>query len=111
VLGEDQVVLRYYDGEFRIYGTPWQAHEGLCAPLGVLLDKLFFLERAVTTPLSSLSAGAGVAHLLRTAFVPYYRPDAVTAILDRLALLGEQVPFHTLACRLGSDVLAQIHCA
>ena len=54
------------------------------------------------------SPPAGVARLLQTAFIPYYRPAAVAAILDRLALLAEHVPFHTLSYQLGEDVLELI---
>jgi hypothetical protein len=50
----------------------------------------------------------GVARLLQTAFVPYYRPAAVSGILDRQALLSEQVPFYSLSYPLGADVLGLI---
>jgi len=108
VLGEDQVVLRYLQGRFWIYGTPWHENPAMCAPLGVPLEKMFFLQRTGKDGVAACTPADGVARLLQTAFVPYYRPKAVSAILDRLALLAEQVPFYSLRYHLGSDALSLI---
>lgn len=108
VLGEDQVILRYIDGHFTIYGTPWHLNPDLCSPLGAPLEKLFFLDREAPHPLAAIAPFDGVTRLLQTAFIPYYRPKAVSAILDRLAILAEAVPFYTLGYRLGDDPLALI---
>jgi len=108
VLGEDQVILRYLDGRFWIYGTPWHVNPDLCSPLGVPLEKLFFLNRDASQPLAAVAPSDGVTRVLQTAFIPYYRPEAVSAILDHLALLAETVPFYTLAYQLGDDPLALI---
>ena len=105
VLGEDQVVLRYLDGRFWIYGTPWHLNPAMCAPLGVPLEKLFLLDRSAPPGAAPCSPADGVTRLMQTAFVPYYRPAAVSAIMDRLALLAQQVPFRTLSYRLGTDPL------
>lgn len=104
VLGEDQVILRYVEGQFWMYGTPWHLDPSMCSPRGVPLEKLFFLDRAAGEGVEPLAPSDGVARLLQTAFIPYYRSEAVAAILDRLALLAEEVPFYTLSYELGTDV-------
>jgi hypothetical protein len=104
VLGEDQVIVRYLNGRFVVYGTPWHTDPALYAPQGVPLKKLFLLDRTAVTGAAQCPSVDGITRLLQTAFVPYYRPLAVTAILDRLALLAEQVPFYTLNYQLGVDV-------
>jgi hypothetical protein len=104
VLGEDNLVLRLLDGRFWIFGTPWHLCPARCDPLGVPLDRLFFPDRMAGHGILPLPPLEGIARLLQTAFVPYYRPEAVARILDRLALLAERVPFFTLGYRLGSDV-------
>jgi len=108
VLGEDQVILRYLGGRFFIYGTPWHVSPDLCAPLGVPLEKLFFLDRTAAQLVAPVAPFDGVTRLLQTAFVPYYRPAAVTAILGRLSLLADHVPFYTLSYRLGDDPMPLI---
>lgn len=90
VLGEDQLAMRYLQGRFWIYGTPWHEREGFCSPLGVPLEHLYVLDREAPRPLASLAPSAAITRVLQTAFVPYYRPAAVAAMLDRLALLADR---------------------
>ena len=108
VLGEDNLVLRYLEGRFWIFGTPWHRDPAACSPDGVPLEKLFFLDRTAAPGVAPLPPVRGTELLLQTAFVPYYRPAAVATILDRLALLAERVPFYTLSHRLGAGVMALV---
>ncbi len=105
LLGEDSLVLRTLDDGFRIFGTPWHIDAARCAAADAPLAKLFFLDRSVPAGVEPLSPTDGVARLLQTAFIPYYRPEAVARILDTLARLAERVPFYTLSYRLGDDPL------
>jgi hypothetical protein len=103
VMGEDNLVLRYREDRFWIYGTPWHLDPARCSPVGAPLEKLFFLDRSAATGVRPCAPADGIARLLQTAFVPYYRPEAVARIVDKLARLAERVPFYTLSYRLGSD--------
>jgi len=108
LLGEDNLVLRWLEDQFWIYGTPWHLNPAHCSPQGAPLEKLFFLDRTAPHGVAPCAPLDGVARLLQTAFVPYYRPQAVSGILERLALLAQQVPFYTLSYQLGADVLRMI---
>jgi hypothetical protein len=104
VLGEDQVILRYLEGRFWIYGAPWHENPAMCSPLRVPLEKLFFLDRTGSQGAVPCKSLDGVTRLLQTAFIPYYRPELMPNILDRFDLLAKQVPFYLLNYALGSDV-------
>jgi len=108
VLGEDQVILRYIDGAFWIFGTPWHMTPSMCSPRGVKLEKLFFLNRNQKAGLSTLSPISGMAQILKTAFIPYHFSEDVPLIMDRLSLLSEKVPFHSFSYQLGTDPLPYI---
>lgn len=108
VLGEDQVILRYLEGKFWIYGTPWHMDARMCSPRGVPLERMFFLERDGEQRLERLNPVEGVTRVLQTAFIPYYRPEVIQLIMDRLAMLSRQVGFHKLSYKLGTDVLGVI---
>lgn len=108
ILGEDQVILRYLEGEFWIFGTPWHINPDRCSPQGVPLEKIFFLNRLNQKPVSPITSFPGITQLMQTAFIPYYRPDKVNSLLDRLTLLAEQVQMHTLAFKLGTNILPEI---
>lgn len=108
VLGEDQVILRYVDGKFWIYGTPWHEHVEMCSPVGVPLKKIFFLDREIEPHIKMVSPSEGMIQILQTAFVPYYLHDKIQLIMEQLTLLGEAIPFFSLKYKLGSDILPSI---
>lgn len=105
VLSEDQAILRCAEDRFWIYGTPWHENPSRACPAGVPLSKLFFLDRTAAPGVAPCRPAEGIGRLLQTAFIPYYSRDGVTRILDSLARLAEQVPFYTLSCGLGADIL------
>jgi len=105
VLGEDQVILRYIDGQFWIYGTPWHLDPAMCSPRGAPLEKLFFLDRHNKPGVKPISQLEGITRIMQTAFIPYYQPAWVSGILEQLALLAAQVPFYVFSHQLGTDPL------
>lgn len=103
VFGEDQVVLRFIDGEFWLFGSPWHFYSSLFAPDGVRLKGLFFLDGKGKTDSLLLEPLRGVSGIMQTAFIPYYDPAAVERIMDRLGQLSELVPFQTFGFDLNED--------
>ena len=108
VLGEDQVVLRFLEGSFWIFGAPWHLNPDMCSPEGVPLEKLFFLDRSLEPGASQIDPVEGVTRILQTAFIPFYQPAWMPGILEHLELLSQQVPFHTLSYQLGTDPIQLI---
>ena len=108
ILGEDQVIVRLKDGRFWVYGTPWHINPQMCSPNGAPLESLFFLEKDGSNRINSVSSIEGVRSIMQTAFIPYYRSDALPAILDRIVLLSESVQFMSLSYKLGTDVWSLI---
>lgn len=108
VLGEDNVIVRYLEGRFLLYGTPWHTNPARCAPGGVPLQKLFLLDRKAEPGVRSVTRLEGIQRVLQDSFIPYYNHTGVGRILDTLGHLAEQVPFYSLSYSLGSDVLRLI---
>jgi hypothetical protein len=104
ILGEDQVILRYLENRFWIFGTPWHVRPWMCSPYGTPLEKLFFLDRDSAQGVKAISPIEGITRILQTAFIPYYRNELVPGILDRLAELTGRVPVYSLNYQIGSDV-------
>jgi hypothetical protein len=108
VLGEDQVILRYREDQFWVYGTPFHTNPARCSPGGVPLSKLFFLDRALGHRVEPCGRMPGMEHLLQDAFIPYYNRAGTERILNTLTLLAEQVPLYMLGFHMGADVLMLI---
>ena len=105
LLGEDQIILRYLDGQFWIFGTPWHESPERCSPIGVPLEKIFFLQKQGENVVQNISPFDGFTRLMQTAFIPYYRPEAVKAIMTTLTRLSETIPYKGLSFKLGTDPL------
>ncbi len=108
VLGEDQVILRKLGDDFWLFGTPWHENRNLCSHIGAPLEKIYFLEQQDSQSVEEVTPTDGVARLLQTAFIPYYHPKLVDRLLERLALLSEQIPLRQLSYNLGTNVLEMI---
>jgi hypothetical protein len=104
LLGDDNLALRYLDGQFWIYGTPWHQNASMCAPGGVPLEKIFFLDKAGDPGIYSLNPTEGISRILQTAFVPYYRSETLPGILRRMDQLTDHVSFYRLSYQLGANV-------
>lgn len=103
ILGEDTIILRYLDGGFRIFGTPWHLDPDFCSPAGVPLEKMFFLDRFKQNGINLAPNTVGISQVLQTAVIPYYHPVGLSKVLDNLVLLSGLVPFFNFSYRLGAD--------
>ncbi|MGI6740023.1 MAG: hypothetical protein ACOX7C_00840 [Brevefilum sp.] len=108
ILGEDQVILRYLDGEFWIFGTPWHERPDRCSPAGAPLKKVYFVDRSLAPGIQPITPSEGTQRILQTAFIPYYLPERLPQIFDRLSLLGQTIPFFLIHYALGSDLSSHI---
>jgi hypothetical protein len=103
VLGEDQVILRYINNRFWIYGTPWHLDCEMCDPGGAPLEKVFVLTREGEPRITKCRPVEGVTSILETAVIPYYNPNWVSLILNHLDLLAQRIPFYLLRYQLESN--------
>lgn len=103
ILGEDQIILRYLEDRFWVFGTPWHLDPTMCSPQGAPLEKLFFLDRSQSTQLKEIKPMDGMKSLLQNAFIPYYRQEWIPAIMDRFEKLIKIVPCFLLSYQLGTD--------
>lgn len=103
ILGEDNIVLRYINNQFWIFGTPWHLNIKMCSPREALLEKIFFLDRAIDPGIVDCDSTQGITRILQTAFIPYYRPESLPGILEKLNLLTTHAAFGITHYKLGSD--------
>jgi hypothetical protein len=108
VLGEDTVVARRIEGRFVLFGTPWHTDPARCAPGGVPLHKVFFLDRTVKPGVCPIQPLEAIQRVLQNALIPYYNRAGVARIMDALVRMADETPFFSLSYRLGSDVLGLI---
>jgi hypothetical protein len=111
ILGEDTLILRYLDGQFWLFGTPWHLDPDFCSPMGATLEKLFFLDRSKPNGINLAPPIDGISQVLKTAVIPYYHPVWLARIMENLVLLSGLVPFFEFSYQLGADAWELIRAA
>ena len=106
ILGEDNIIIRNINGHFRIFGTPWHHNPKMCSASSAKLERVYFLDRSIEPGVIECDPLQGITRILQTAFIPYYRPNTISGILDRLHALSSRVPFLLAHYQLGTDPLA-----
>jgi hypothetical protein len=92
VLSDDRIILRYQDGVFWMYGTPWHGESQLAAAERTELSRIFVLGRGKQNELVPLSPAEAVSQLFARSFVPFYEPAALGYTLELLQRIAEAVP-------------------
>jgi hypothetical protein len=97
VLSDDRTMVRYIDGEFRMYGTPWHGEAKFGSPRGVKLEKIFFLRHSQKNAVQPLSVNRSVLKLLQCSFPPYWDAAGMEFTMGFFEELTTRVPCHELA--------------
>lgn len=90
VLADDLIILRYEEGRFIAYGTPWRGGPGLSSPTSAPLARIYLIYHSKTNQLAPLPAGARLAaRLFNHSYPPYWLKEGLAAhvgLIERLAL-------------------------
>jgi len=111
VLNDDRIVLRWKDGRFWMYGTPWHGDLVAVSPGGVPVEKVFFLRHAETNVLVPRTGAAASSMLLARAFPPLWDAEGMRFTLDFCARLTAEVPCYELGFVPDRTVLDLVRCA
>ncbi len=97
VINGDKPIVRYLDGSFFAYGTPWCGKEGLGANACVPLKAICFLERDNENSIARISSEDAVSKLFYQVLVPddIENLDSLIALLDSTLA---SVSCHILKC-------------
>lgn len=101
-LNDDKPVLRYLDGQWMAYGTPWSGKHDLSSPRGVPLGGIAFLERGDENQISRMGADEAVPRLLYQSLWRLQQQQMETQLMlvDKLV---RQTPIWRLICRNEDD--------
>jgi hypothetical protein len=96
IVSDDRVVVRWIDGEWRMYGTPWHGEAELSSPLSAPLAAIHLLVQAAQTELVALSPAHAAASLFGCTFPPFYDTAAIEYTLETLARIVADLPVRAL---------------
>ncbi|MEA2162304.1 MAG: hypothetical protein QOK37_431 [Thermoanaerobaculia bacterium] len=96
IVSDDRVIVRFTDGEWRMFGTPWHGEAKLSAQASAPLAAIYLLTQARQTELIALPPAQAAAALFSCAFPPFYHAGAVAFTLACLERLVQEIPVRRL---------------
>jgi hypothetical protein len=96
IVSDDRVIVRFVDGEWRMFGTPWHGEAELSSPLSAPLGAIHLLVQASRTELVTLPHAHAAAALFGCTFPPFYDEAAVSFTLECLDRIVRELPVRAL---------------
>lgn len=92
VLSDDRIILRFENGQVRMFGTPWHGDAGLALADSADLSGIYLLEHGSRNTLTPLPAGRAAAELFARSFVPHHSAEGLQSTLHFLDRMTHEVP-------------------
>ena len=105
VLGDECIIVRRVEHQYRVYGTPWTGQDRVACPGGVPLERIFFIQHADEDAVSRKGWISTVESLLTQVFSTFYDRAAMQYTLDFCSELGRRVPGYDLRFVPTSEVV------
>jgi hypothetical protein len=96
IVSDDRVIVRFVDGEWRMFGTPWHGEAELSSPQSAPLGAIHLLVQASRTELVSLPPAQAAAALFGCTFPPFYDAGALRFTLECLDRIVRDLPVRAL---------------
>ncbi|MBO5415700.1 MAG: hypothetical protein J6A83_03645 [Clostridia bacterium] len=102
IINGDKPIVRYIDGDFIAYGTPWCGKEGFAVNDSVPLRALCFIERSPTNSIERIPAADAVLRVFHQILTPRDAAtvDALFPLLDETL---KKVPCYLLKCNMDDE--------
>ena len=100
VVNGDKPIIKYENGEFFAYGTPWAGKEGWQTNSKTNLKKICFLERGMENKVVTENKKNSLSALLSQIYIPKNNNLYLLNILDITDKLIENTEFYRLRCNM-----------
>ena len=102
IINGDKPIIRYKDGQFIAYGTPWCGKEGFSVNDSVPLNALCFIERAEANSIDKMPAAEAVTRLFNQILIPNDM-ETVNKLFPLLDKTLTTVPCYLLKCNMDTE--------
>lgn len=98
IINDDKPALRYIDGRWMVYGTPWSGKHDLSMPVGVPLGGIAVLRRGERNAIWPMAAEEAIPAVLSQC-LRFAHKGCMRRQMELLDKLLREVPIWLLACR------------
>lgn len=96
IVSDDRVIVRFVEGEWRMFGTPWHGEAELSAAVSAPLAAIHLLMQAPRTELVALPPAHAAASLFACTFPLFYDAPSLAFTLECLDRIVRDIPVRTL---------------
>jgi hypothetical protein len=99
ILSDDRIILREWENQLWMHGTPWHGEAGFAAAGKVPIDRIFVLAHGSRNEIVPLSRSQAVGELFARSFPPFHGHRPLDSTLAYLHQIADTVPcylFHFL---------------
>jgi hypothetical protein len=103
VFNDDKPALRFLDGQWYAYGTPWCGKDGINQNMRVPLAGICFLEKGQENAISLLSPKEAVPHIISQTMYRFKKSENTQLFLKNLDRLVMSIPMFYLVNRADAE--------
>lgn len=109
IINDDKPALRYIDGKFYVYGTPWSGSSSLNENVKLPLKAICFLEQGNENSIQLITDKLEILEKVMTQTLRktnYQKTEKLLSLLDRLIT---EIPIYKLKCRPDKEAAILSH--
>lgn len=102
IINGDKPIMRFTDGIFRVYGTPWAGKENYNRNTSAPIGGICFLKQASENAITRISSHDALNKLLQQIYIPK-NPDNLLKTIDLINKLLMQTSTWQLDCNVSKE--------
>lgn len=109
VINDDKPALRYIDGEFLVYGTPWSGKSDLNKNIKVPLKAVVFMERSEKNYIRRLSNREAAVMLIYQSILTKSRTEEMDKLFAVLGPLIQKTAIFKMGCTISTEAVGMVY--
>ena len=105
IINDDKPALRYVDGRWYAYGTPWSGKSGINENRKAPIAGICFLKQAEENRIRKLKPAEVVGRLMPQTLYRFWSAETMDVLLARMEALIRDVPFYELENTPGPEAV------
>lgn len=105
IINDDKPIVRYVDGEYRVYGTPWCGKHAKQRNASAPIKGVAFLHRAKENSIRPKDSSQVLFPLLNQAYRPKEDLEYSNKFFDEIERFMNSVKFYDLYCNISTEAV------
>ena len=104
MINDDKPIVRYLDGEFVIYGTPWNGKHSLSNNIKAPIKAIYYLHQAKENKVEKCDPISSISKMLSQTVLPDNK-KSMYDLLDMMEKLVCNIPMFDLYCNISEEAV------